>query len=78
MNKKWPNWLVVLAFIISTILAGNNAVAVRYSNAEIPPFLGGALRFGTAATVLLVIGFVLHLPLPKGRAWIGAIIFGVL
>jgi drug/metabolite transporter (DMT)-like permease len=78
MNKKWPKWLVVLAFIISTILAGNNAVAVRYSNAEIPPFLGGALRFGAAAIVLLVIVFVMRLPLPKGKQWIGTIIFGAL
>jgi drug/metabolite transporter (DMT)-like permease len=78
MNKKWPKWLVVLAFIISTILAGNNAVAVRYSNTEIPPFLGGALRFGAAAIVLLVIVFVMRLPLPKGKQWIGTIIFGAL
>ena len=78
MKKKWPKWLVVLAFIISTILAGNNAVAVRFSNAEIPPFLGGALRFGVAALILFIAVLVFRLPLPKGRAWIGAIIFGVL
>ncbi len=78
MKKKRSNWPVVLAFVISTILAGNNAVAVRYSNAEIPPFLGGALRFGTASIILLAIVWIKHLPLPEGRAWIGAIIFGML
>ena len=78
MKKKWPKWLVVIAFLMSTILAGNNAVAVRYSNAEIPPFLGGALRFGTASIILLAIVWINHLPLPQGRAWIGVIIFGAL
>jgi drug/metabolite transporter (DMT)-like permease len=78
MNKKWPKWLIVLAFIISTFLAGNNAVAVRYSNAEISPFLGGALRFSAASIILMAIVWIKHLPLPEGRAWIGTLIFGAL
>jgi len=78
MKKKWPKWFIVFAFVISTILAGNNAVAVRYSNAEISPFLGGTMRFGTASIILLAIVWIKHLPLPEGRAWIGVIIFGAL
>jgi drug/metabolite transporter (DMT)-like permease len=78
MKKKWTKWLVILAFVVSTVLAGNNAVAVRYSNAELPPFFGGALRFAAAALVLFIAVLVFRLPLPRGKAWMGAIIFGIL
>ncbi len=70
MKKNWPKWLVILAFVISTILAGNNAVAVRYSNAEIPPFLGGALRFGSASIFLFIILFAMRLDMPKGGLYL--------
>lgn len=78
MKKKWTKWLVILAFVVSTVLAGNNAVAVRYSNAELPPFFGGALRFAAASLVLFIAVLVFRLPLPRGKAWMGAILFGLL
>jgi hypothetical protein len=38
--RKRPERLTLIAFIISTILGGNNAIAVRFSNMELPPFFG--------------------------------------
>ncbi len=70
--------LTLAAFVISTVLAGNNAIAVRLSNQELPPFFGAGLRFGAAALVLFAVVAVLRLPLPTGRSLGGALLFGAL
>jgi drug/metabolite transporter (DMT)-like permease len=64
--------------MLSTVLAGNNAIAVRFSNAELPPFFGAGLRFILSSAVLLVIVLVARLPIPSGRALVGALIVGAL
>ncbi|MDO9086069.1 MAG: EamA family transporter [Anaerolineaceae bacterium] len=78
MLKTWSGKLTLFAFIVSTILGGNNAIAVRFSNAEIPPFFGAAFRFAIAGLILFLIVIIKRLPLPKGRTLIGVLIFGVL
>jgi drug/metabolite transporter (DMT)-like permease len=78
MKLKNNRNLTLLAFIVATLIGGNNAIAVRYSNLELPPFLGAAIRFTAASLLLFVIVFFLRLPLPKGRSLLGAIIYGVL
>lgn len=76
MQDQRSQRLVLAAFVISTILGGNNSIAVRFSNAELPPFFGAAARFATAALILLLIVLARRLPLPTGRALIGVLIFG--
>lgn len=78
MFKNWSGKLTLIAFIISTILGGNNAIAVRFSNVEIPPFFGAAFRFAIAGLILFIVVFVKRYPLPKGRVLVGVLIFGVL
>ena len=78
MKLKIQHHLTLMAFIVATLLGGNNAIAVRYSNVEIPPFFGAAIRFTAASLMLFVLVFSLHLPLPKGRSLLGAMIYGVL
>jgi drug/metabolite transporter (DMT)-like permease len=78
MKQKFQQYFTLIAFIVATLLGGNNAIAVRYSNLELPPFFGAAIRFAAASLVLFVIVFSLRLPLPKGRSLLGAIIYGVL
>ena len=70
--------LPILAFITIVILLGVNFVAVRFSNAELPPFWGAALRFIIASAILFAIVAARRLPLPRGRALTGATLFGVL
>ena len=43
----------LVAFAALVIIGGGNAVAVRFSNGELPPFWGAAARFGLAAGDLL-------------------------
>lgn len=78
MQEKRPERLTLIAFIISTILGGNNAIAVRFSNVELPPFFGAGVRFAAASLILFLIVLIMRLPLPNGRSLIGALIFGVL
>lgn len=73
-----PARLTLTAFLISTILGGGNAIAVRISNDELPPFFGAAIRFAIASLLLFLFVLYRRLPLPKGRALVGVLIFGAL
>jgi drug/metabolite transporter (DMT)-like permease len=68
----------VSAFVLGAVLAGGNGVAIRFSNRELDPLWGAALRFGLAAALLAVLLISLRLGLPRGRALAGAAVFGVL
>lgn len=68
----------VSAFVLGSVLAGGNAVAIRFSNRELDPLWGAALRFCLAAALMAVLLVALRLPLPRGRALAGAVAFGVL
>ena len=65
------------SFVVGSILAGGNAVGVRFSNYELDPFWGGALRFGLAAVLMLGVMAVMGVPFPRGRSLRGAIVYGV-
>jgi drug/metabolite transporter (DMT)-like permease len=51
---------------------------VRFSNAELPPFLGAGLRFTFASIILLAVVLIMRLEFPTGRALTGTLIFGFL
>lgn len=68
---------VLAAFLISSILAGGNAVGVRFSNRELDPFWGAALRFSTTGVLLLLWVRVRGIAMPRGREWSGPIVFGL-
>jgi drug/metabolite transporter (DMT)-like permease len=70
--------LPLAAFVIGSVLAGGNAVGVRYSNRELDPLWGAGFRFGLAAVLLAVLMAALRLALPHGRALIGAVLYGTL
>lgn len=66
------------AFGGGVLIGGANFVAVKFSNEELDPLFGAALRFTTAAVLLLLICLVFGYALPRGRAALGAAIYGVL
>jgi drug/metabolite transporter (DMT)-like permease len=78
METMRPDRLTLAAFIISVIFGGSNAVAVRFSNMELPPFFGAAMRFTAASLILFIVVFTMRLPLPKGRALAGTALAGML
>ena len=78
MNASLPDRLTLAAFSVVVLLGGLNAVAVRFSNQELPPFWGAALRFAFASVLLLLIVYFQRLPIPAGQALLGAILYGIL
>jgi drug/metabolite transporter (DMT)-like permease len=70
--------VALAAFAGNSLLAGGNAVAIRYSNRELDPLWGAFLRFALAAALLLAATAALRLALPRGRAMAGAVLFGAL
>jgi drug/metabolite transporter (DMT)-like permease len=66
------------AFLVMSVLAGGNAVAIRFSNRELDPLWGAALRFTLAASVLAAVMAVLRLTPPHGRALAGAVLYGAI
>jgi drug/metabolite transporter (DMT)-like permease len=77
MSAEPGRWALA-SFLTCAVLAGANAVGVRFSNRELDPLWGAGLRFGAAAVILLIAVLVLRLPLPRGRAWAGPLTYGVL
>ena len=57
-----------VAFALTALLAGGNAVAVKIANQELAPFWNAAIRFLAAAVILMVVVAALRLSLPRGRA----------
>ncbi|HEV2711587.1 MAG TPA: DMT family transporter [Gaiellaceae bacterium] len=66
------------AFVATSVLAGGNAVAIRFSNRELDPFWGAFLRFALAASLLAALMAALRLTLPRGRALTGTVLYGAL
>jgi drug/metabolite transporter (DMT)-like permease len=80
-GKSWSSSgasSVVLAFCILVAVGGSNAVAVRFSNEELPPFWGAGLRFTAAATIFWLIVLARRIALPKGRSLVAALLYGLL
>jgi len=67
----------LLAFVGMVLFAGGNAVAIRVSNAALPPLWGAVLRAGGAALIFWLIVALRRMALPRGRALQGAILYGM-
>jgi drug/metabolite transporter (DMT)-like permease len=64
------------AFFAMSVLAGGNAVAIRFSNRELDPLWGACLRFALAALLLAALMAILRVRPPRGRALAGAMLYG--
>jgi drug/metabolite transporter (DMT)-like permease len=63
---------------LSVLLGGTNAVAVRFTVAELPPFWGATVRFAAAALIFWALALWQRECLPRGRVLQGVILYGVL
>jgi drug/metabolite transporter (DMT)-like permease len=68
----------LIAFVACSLLAGGNAVAVRFSNHELAPLWGATLRFALASAVLFGIVGLRRIAIPRGRALLGSALYGAL
>lgn len=77
-NKSSSDNSAYLAFAVAVIFLGVNFVAVRFSNQELSPFWGAALRFLIASVLLFGLVRSRRLALPKDAALKGALLYGLL
>jgi drug/metabolite transporter (DMT)-like permease len=73
-----PEKNVLVAFLFFILVAGGASVAIKITYTELAPFWAAALRFIVGALVFWAIIAIQKTPLPKGKALVGAIIFGAL
>lgn len=66
------------AFVGAVLIGGVNFIAVKFSNEELAPLFGATLRFSAATALLFLIAGVRGIPLPRGRALWGTVIYGLL
>jgi drug/metabolite transporter (DMT)-like permease len=67
-----------VAFLGIVLFGGLNGLAVKLTLLELDPFWGAALRLIVAAALLGAIMLLRRLPLPRGRALIGSLLYGLL
>jgi drug/metabolite transporter (DMT)-like permease len=73
-----PDRTTLVAFSAIVLIGGLNFVSVKFSNAELPPLYGAAVRFAAAALLFVVIARARKLTFPRGRALLGSAVYGVL
>lgn len=73
-----PNLLTAAAFAALVGFVGANVVAVRVINLELSPFWAAGTRFVAASTLFFLYAWNRRLPLPRGRALGGVLLFGTL
>ncbi|MES2155723.1 MAG: EamA family transporter [bacterium] len=78
MDAHRPDRLTLAAFAATVVFLGSNFVAVRFSNQELAPFWGGAVRFALATVILVAIVAGRRIAWPRGKALVGAVLFGLL
>ncbi len=66
------------AFLAAVLIGGGNFIAVSFSNQELAPLFGAALRFAAAALIFFIITVVRGIDLPRGKAATGAVLYGLL
>jgi drug/metabolite transporter (DMT)-like permease len=69
---------ILIPFLLFILVGGGASVAIRVTYAEMPPFWSAASRFALGALALWAIAFFKRIPLPRGRALVGAMLFGAL
>lgn len=70
--------LTAAAFLAMVGLGGFNGIAIFFSNQELAPFWGATLRFGLASLLLFGVVALRRLSLPRGRALVGSLLYGLL
>jgi len=73
-----PGRNVLAPFAAFIILVGGAPVAIRIIYAELSPFWLGLIRFGFGAAIFWALALFKRLHVPKGRALVGAVLYGAL
>jgi drug/metabolite transporter (DMT)-like permease len=71
-----PDRKVLAAFLLFVVLAGANAIGVRFALREMGPFWSASIRFAVAGLLLAGYAVATRRPIPRGDRLIGTVLFG--
>lgn len=71
-----PDRATILAFTGVVLFGGLNAIGVRQTVLELPPFWGAALRFGAAGLLMAGLALLRGRRFPRGSSLRGALVYG--
>ena len=77
-HPSGPSGATLAAFTGAVLIGAANYIAVKFSNEELDPLSGAALRFVAASILLFLICAVTRTPMPRGRTLFGVAIYGLL
>ena len=77
LSTSHANLKIIISFLVYILIMGGSPVAMRISYSEMPPFLMGFLRFGLGAIIFWILAAFKSLPVPKGHAMIGPLLYGI-
>jgi drug/metabolite transporter (DMT)-like permease len=78
LSTRSPDRATLIAFGLFILLGGGAPIAVRFTFAELAPYWSAVLRFSLAALIFWLLMLYRGVRLPRGRALLGALIFGTL
>ena len=67
---------IAVAFVACASIWGSTFLAIRLGNEAIPPVWAATLRLALASVLLFAIAGVFRMPIPRGRALRGALLWG--
>jgi len=70
----------LIAFLAMVVGIASNVIAVRYlaTAGDLDPMWAASSRFALAALIFTIVARVVHARMPRGRALVGAILYGAL
>jgi len=77
-SSALPALPILVAFGLFILVGGGASVAIRITYAELAPFWAAASRFALAALAFWGLAYFRKIQIPKGRALLGALVFGTL
>jgi drug/metabolite transporter (DMT)-like permease len=72
-----PERTVLAAFLVFVVLAGANAIGVRFALREMGPFWSASIRFALAGLLLAAYLVATRRPIPRGNRLVGTALFGI-
>src|SRR5688572_19567757 len=77
-DAERPDARTLVAFVILIVLAGGNAVGIKIIGDELAAFWGAVMRFAAAGSIFAALMLVWRVPIPRGQALVGAVVYGLL
>ena len=69
--------LNIATFVAIALIGGGNPVGVAIVVDELAPFWAAAIRFLTAGAIFALAMLVFRVPVPRGRALVGGLVYGL-